>query len=297
MRRIDIAELLFLAALWGGSFLFTRYSVPEFGPFALIGVRVGTAALFLIPVLFLRGAANDFGENWFRACAVGVFSSAVPFVLMAYAMISLSSGYASILNATTPIWGAIVAYIWLKDRLELGKLIGLMVGVLGVTILVWGKLDFSYGGGGWPIAAMIGGTLMYAISASFTKRYLSKVNPLAVATGSQIGATLVLLPLVIAYWPEQSISTEAWISALLLGVICTGFAFILFFRLMANVGPANTMTVTFLIPFFAMLWGSIALDETITLRMLSGGAVIFFGTALATGVVKLPGRKAGKVAL
>ncbi|WP_407332967.1 DMT family transporter [Enterovibrio sp. 27052020O] len=292
MNRKDAFDLVLLAALWGGSFILIRYAVPSFGPFALILVRVGLASLLLLPFLILKGQLGVFKQHWFHACAVGLFSSAVPFLLFAYAMMSVSGSFASIVNAGTPIWGAIIAYFWLGESMTKNRVLGLLMGVVGVVILVWGKLDFSAQGLGWPVLAVLGATLMYGISASYTKRFLTGVPPLVTATGSQLGSTVVLLPLGILFWPETMPNTAGWISAMVLGFASTGFAYVLFFRLISRVGPANTITVTFLIPLFASIWGAMFLDETMTARMLLGALAIFSGTALATGMLK--GRKTGK---
>ncbi len=285
MNRFDVTELLLLAALWGASFILIRYAVPDFGPFALILVRVGLATLFLVPILAVRRQVNALRENWFHACTVGLFSSAIPFLLFAYAMVSVSGSFASILNAGTPIWGAIIAYFWLGEAMNGRRIAGLVLGVVGVLILVWGKLDFGQQGLGWPVLAVLGATVFYGVSASYTKRFLTGVPPLVTATGSQIGATVVLLPMGIAFWPDTAPTASAWSASILLGVVSTGFAYILFFRLIRSIGPANTIAVTFLIPLFAALWGALFLGETITPRMAVGGATIFLGTALATGII------------
>ncbi|WP_394212950.1 DMT family transporter [Enterovibrio calviensis] len=292
MKRKDVFDLVLLAALWGGSFILIRYAVPSFGPFSLILVRVGLATLLLLPILIVKGQLGEFKRHWFHACVVGLFSSAFPFLLFAYAMISVSGSFASIVNAGTPIWGAIIAYFWLGESMTKNRILGLLMGVVGVVILVWGKLDFGDQGLGWPVLAVLGATLMYGISASYTKRFLTGVPPLVTATGSQLGSTLVLLPFGVLFWPETMPSAAGWMSAMVLGFASTGFAYVIFFRLISRVGPANTITVTFLIPLFAAVWGAMFLDETITVRMLLGALAIFSGTALATGLLK--GRKSAK---
>ncbi|MDD1794751.1 DMT family transporter [Enterovibrio sp. ZSDZ42] len=291
INRKDSLELVLLAALWGASFILIRYAVPEFGPFSLILVRVGLAASLLLPVLIVRRQFPVLKAHWFHACVVGLFSSAVPFLLFAYAMMSVTGSFASIVNAGTPIWGAIIAYLWLGESMTRNRVFGLLLGVVGVVILVWGKLDFGDQGLGFPVLAVLGATFMYGIAASYTKRFLHDIPPLVTATGSQIGATLSLLPFGIYFWPDAAPSGAGWIAAMVLGFASTGFAYVIFFRLIANVGPANTMTVTFLIPLFAAVWGAMFLGEVITIRMMLGALTIFLGTALATGF--LSRRKTG----
>lgn len=285
VRSRDLAELLLLAAIWGGSFLLMRIAAPDFGPFALIELRVGLAALVLIPILGIQGGLPLLFGRWMALSAVGLTASALPFVLYAWATLSVTAGFASIVNATTPMFTALVAWAWLRDKLTPASMVGLLVGILGVVILVWGTVSFKPGGSGWAVAACLGATLSYGVAGSLTKRYLTGVPPMVTATGSQLYAAILLLPLAIAYWPQHSPPVSVWAAAALLAVACSGLAYVLFFRLMARVGPTRAVTVTFLIPVFGMLWGALFLDEQITLRMIAGCAVILLGTGLATGVL------------
>lgn len=288
MRSRDLSELILLAALWGGSFLFMRVAAPLFGPVPLIELRVGLAAAMLLPILAWRGHASLL---WSRAPAllfVGITNSGLPFVLYAWATLSVTAGFASIINATSPLFAALVAWVWLRDRLSLTAVIGLLLGLLGVVVLVWGKASFKADGGGWAILACLAATLNYGVAANFTKRYLSGVDPMAIATGSQLYAALILAPFALWWWPDVTPGLDAWGAVILLAVGCTGIAYVLYFRLIANVGPARAIAVTFLIPVFGMLWGAIFLSETVTLPMLLGCAIILGGTGLATGALRLP---------
>lgn len=281
----DLIELFLLAAIWGGSFLLMRIAAPAFGPLALIELRVGLAALVLIPVLALQGGVGQLFSRWRVLLVVGLTASALPFVLYAWATLSVTAGFASVINATTPMFTALVAWIWLKDKLSAAALAGMLIGVLGVVILVWGKVSFKDGGSGWAVLACLGATLSYGIAGSFTKRYLVGVAPMVTAAGSQLYAALILLPLAVLWWPQKNPAASDWSAAVLLAVLCSGLAYVLFFRLMSRLGPTRTVTVTFLIPVFGMLWGASFLDEHISLPMLAGCAVILLGTGLATGVV------------
>jgi drug/metabolite transporter (DMT)-like permease len=292
MTPRDLRELLVLAALWGGSFLFMRIAVPELGPVALIELRLLVAALFLLPVLAVRGGLGLLARHAVPMTVLGVVNSALPFCLFAYAMLSVTAGFASILNATTPMWGALVARLWLGERLAPARIAGLAIGFCGIVVLSWGKASFVAGGSGMAILAATAAALSYGIAASYARRRLAGVDALAVATGSQAGAALVLAPLAIAWWPQQPVSPTAWASTLVMGVACTGIAYILYFRLIARAGPTRAITVTFLVPVFAVLWGAMVLGEALTWQMLGGGLVILLGTALSTGLLD-PGRRAG----
>ena len=293
MGTRDVVELVVLAALWGASFLFMRVAAPEFGPVALIALRVGIAAAFLVPALALRGGLPGLRGRLLHVLVLGAINSALPFCLLAYATLSVTAGLASILNATSPLWGGLVAHLWLKDRLTRSRTLGLVVGFAGVTFLVWGRASFRPGGAGLAVVAAMAATLSYGVAASYAKRFLAGANPLAVAAGSQVGATLVLLPAAVALWPAGPVSAPAWEAVVALGVACTAVAYVLYFRLIGSVGPARAIAVTFLIPAFAMAWGALFLGEAITVRMLAGAGIVLAGTALATGIVKLPAGQAG----
>lgn len=286
MRGRDVVELLILAALWGGSFLFMRVAAPEFGPLPLVAVRVGIAAALLVPLLALRDGLPVLRQRAGSIYLVGLLNSALPFCGFAFAALSVTAGFSAFLNASTPIWGALIAFLWLGERLSRERVFGLVLGVAGVAVLVAGNVSFKPGGSGWAVVAVLAAALMYGIAANFTKRYLTGVNPLALAAGSQLAGALTMVPVAIATWPSTPISLKAWAAAIALGVACTGIAYILFFRLIASVGPARAITVTFLVPVFATLWGGLFLGEAISGRMLAGGAIILLGTALATGIVK-----------
>jgi drug/metabolite transporter (DMT)-like permease len=285
MRPRDILDLVLLAALWGGSFLFTRMAVHGFGPVALIELRTGIAALFLLPLLWWRDGLRDYIANAGAITLVGVTNSALPFALFAYAMLSMTAGFASILNAASPLFGALIGFLWLRQRLTPGQIIGLVTGFLGVALLTWHNAGLQGSGAALALSAALIGTISYGFAANYTTRRLAGVNTLAVATGSQAGAALAMLPLSLWWWPSQPPSATAWLAVSTLGVACSGLAYILYFRLIANVGPTRAIAVTFLIPVFGMLFGVSILGETVTAGMLAGAVVILVGTALATGLL------------
>ncbi|TLD46248.1 MAG: putative cystine transporter YijE [Accumulibacter sp.] len=291
MRMRDLCDLVLLAALWGGSFLFMRYAAPAFGPLPLIWLRVAVAAACLMPLLMLRRQVGALREHAFGIVVVGVFSSALPFALIAWAMLSITAGLASILNATVPIFTALIGAVWLRERLGTTRAAGLVVGFVGVLMLAAGQADFKPGGSGWAILAMLLATLSYGLAAHLTRRLLGEVPALVSAAGSQIAAAIVMTPLALWSWPAESPGHLAWSAAITLGVGCTALAFLIFFRLIANVGAARAVTVTFLIPLFGILWGSIFLGERLDAGMLVGGAIVVLGTALATGVLRWPSRR------
>ena len=288
-------ELVLLAAIWGASFMFMRIATPEFGPVALIEIRVLVASLFLLPIWYLREGRAGHTALLAKSphlIVIGLLNSAAPFVLFAYATLHITGGFASILNATAPIWGALVAWVWLKKGLSRDGVSGLLLGLIGVVILVSDSLSFTQHGISLGIAAAAFAAFLYGIAANYTSEKLAGISPLAIATFSQIAAVIILLPAVVWFFPDKAISIKAWISVIALGVVCTGMAYVMYFRLIAHVGSTRAITVTFLIPVFGTLWGALFIDEQVTLEMVIGTAVILLGTALVTGVISLRKHKA-----
>lgn len=290
-----IIEFALLGAIWGSSFLFTRLAVVEFGALPTAAVRVAIAAAFLIPLLWLRGLGPQLRGNWRPVLLIGIFNSGIPFACFAFALLSITTGLSGILNATVPLFGAVVAWLWLKDRLTGSRIAGLAIGFAGVALLAWDQASFKPDASGlapgWAVLACLLATVCYALAASATKRYLSGVPALVTATGSQIGATLALALPALWLWPDSMPSLQAWLSLLVVGVVCTGIAFVLYYRLIERTGPARALAVTFLVPVFAVFYGALFLGEAVTGWMLICGLVIVCGTALSTGLLKAPARR------
>ena len=280
-----MSELIALAAIWGASFLFMRLGAGEFGPVALSAVRVAGAALVLLPLLLWRGQWGEVRRHWRAIFLVGLTNSALPFLFFSYAALGISAGLSSIFNASTPLWGALIGWWWLRDRPSGPRALGLAIGFAGVIGLAWEKASFHPGGSGWAVVACLGAAMLYGLSANYTKKRLQGVAPMAVAAGSQLSAALALAVPALLWWPAAMPSGRAWLMVALLALLCTGLAYLMYFRLIAHVGAANAIAVTFLIPAFAVLWGWLFLGEPLTAAMAIGCAVILLGTALATGVI------------
>ncbi|WP_448552903.1 DMT family transporter [Thalassotalea montiporae] len=278
-------ELLFLASLWGASFLFMRIGSPEFGPFLLVALRTLTASLFLLPILVSKRQHHQLTGRWTQIFIMGAFNTAIPFALFGYALLSLSAGVGSVLNATAPIFAAIVGFFWLKDKISFAGIFGLLLGFFGVYVLMSGKI--ANGGEALilPTLAALGATLCYSIATNYTKQYLHDLKPLALAAGSQISATIMLLPFALMFLPEKMPSNQAFYSVAALGIFCTGIAYIMFFRLIATIGPTKAISVTYLIPVFGLFWGYLFLSEPITLTTLLGSGCILVGVGLTTGLL------------
>jgi len=291
MSIASIIDFVALAAIWGASFLFMHLAVGDFGVVATAAVRVGVASAFLVPLMLAKGHGASFRKHWWKVCLIGVINSGIPFLMFAFALLSITTGLSAILNATVPLFGALVAWWWLNDRPTGSRVLGLVVGFTGVAALAWDQASFRPDPAtgiapAWAVLACLVATTCYAIAASATKRFLSGLPPLMTATGSQLGATLALaLP---ALWlrPTQMPSTQSWLAVLVLGVMCTGVAYILYFRLIEQAGPSRALAVTFALPVFAILYGALFLGEPVTSWMVGWGAVVVVGTALSTGLLK-----------
>ena len=288
MRPKDVFALVLLGAIWGSSFLFIRVSVPALGPFLLMEVRVGLAALALAPLAVALGRVPEIRSRWRPFLVVGLLNAAIPFTLIAFAEIEITASLAAILNSTTVLFSALVAAAWTGDPLTVRKIAGVVLGVFGVAVLV--GLDPLPVNGAVLLAvgASLGASLSYAISGTYIRQTFSGVRPLTLAVGQQTGAALLLLIPASATLPAEMPSLPATLSALALAILCTALAYLLFFTLIANVGPTSTLTVTFLAPGFGVLFGVLLLGEPFGPGTLAGLGIILLSVALVTGIG--PGR-------
>ena len=284
-----MGEFILLASLWGASFLFMRLGASEFGPLPTAGLRVTLATLFLWPIMLRQGHWPAFKQHWRPIMVAGVINSAIPFALFSWAVLHIATGLTSILNATVPLFGALVAWVWLGDRISRLRWLGLAIGFVGVALLAWrapAGTGFKTDSAGWAMAACLLASGCYGLAASFARRYLTGIPALATATGSQLGATLGLALPTLWFWPAQMPGLRAWGAIVAIAVLCTGIAYILYFRLIAHAGPSRALAVTFIAPVFAVLYGALFLGETITPWMMGCALVIVCGTLLSTGLIR-----------
>ncbi len=278
MSAGDRLMLVLLGAIWGASFLFMRVAAPELGAIPLITIRVGVAAAVLAAVAIARGDLRAARGRWLELALFGAINSAVPFCLFAWASKTLPAGFASVLNATVPLFVALLGFAIWRDRLPRIKTIGLVVGFGGVLALAWPKLDGRAGQG--AVAAGLCAALLYGCAAHHAKRRFAGMPPITISAASLMASTLLLLPFGVANWPTATPSLRALGCGAVLGVVCTGLAYLLYFRLLNRIGASRATTVTFLVPLFGVLWGALFLREPVTLAMVVSGAVIVMGTTL-----------------
>lgn len=277
-------ELILLSVIWGSSFMFLRVAAPEFGAVPLIAIRVLVAGLVLLFPLYLSGQWKVVLVHWRHILISGLLSSALPFSLIAYSSMHATSGYVSLLNATVPIWSIFVVYFWLGEKPSFQAMLGVAIGFVGVFVLYQDDVSLGSDVGFWAVAAGLAATFFYALATSHRKQYSKSSSPLVITAGGQIFSAIALLPLALIFWPEQSPSAKAWGSAVILGVLCTAVAFLMFFRLLKNIGIANTVSVAYLIPVSAVLLGFIVLGEAITPNMILGGFLVLLGVGFTTGL-------------
>lgn len=276
MKQSDTARLVLLAAIWGASFLFMRIAAPVLGPILTAELRTLIAGVGLAAWFAASGYDPGY-RRWARHyLVVGILSSAVPFLLWAYAALSLTAGLLAVLNATAPMWGALLSAALLRERLSARRIAGLIVGVVGVALITRpdGGAQLHYA----AIAATLVATFCYGLSAIYMKRWASDVPPRGMAAGSQLAAGILLIPF-IPLWPASAAPTPGVIAAILaLGLLCGAIAFLLYFRLIVDLGATGGLTVTYLIPVFGVLWGVLFLGESVSLQMLGGAALVILGT-------------------
>lgn len=270
-------ELVALGAIWGASFLFMRIAAPAFGPLPLVELRVGLGALVLMP--FLWKARASFGPGlWPKLALLGVLNSAVPFALFAWAAQRAPAGIGAITNSMSVLFTALVAFLFYGERIGVRRAVALFTGFAGVVVLASGKTGGE--GVAWAAAAGTTAAFLYGIGVNMVKRHLAGLPASAVAAATLSCSALMMLPFAIATWPTQPIGARPWLAAASLGVVCTGLAFAVYYRLIQRIGPARAVTVTYSVPLFGVAWAWLLLDEPLTPSMLIAGTLILGSVAL-----------------
>jgi drug/metabolite transporter (DMT)-like permease len=258
-----------------------RIASPEFGPISLITVRLIISALALLPMLLQKKDIALVFINWRKFLWTGLATTALPFTLFSYVTLSLTAGNTSLLNATVPMFSAIIAWFWLKEKLTAFGIAGLLMGFLGVYVLASPE-GMEEGSFVLPILAALAAATFYGYGSCYSRLHMQDFSSMTLSAGSQLFAALFMLPFGVIFWPDTVPSAASWLSVIALGIFCTAFSLFCFFQLLKQVGVANTVSVAYLIPVFGILWGYLFLDEAVTSTMLIGGLGIFIGIALTT---------------
>lgn len=282
MSTANLLRLVLLAAIWGSSFLFMRIAAPVLGPAVLIEYRVAFAAVFLAIVGYFLNKKLDLQTHWKHYLILGFFNSALPFLLFAMAARTLTAAVLSVLNATAPMWGALIAAVWAKQKISAKVGLGLVLGTVGVALLVGFDHVSDQPGAMWAVAAGLAAAFSYSVASTYTKS-ATAVEPFANAHGSMWAATIVTIPALAVFPSPGEATTGIMAAALALGVMCTGIAYLIYFKLIKDVGATSALTVTFLNPLFGILWGALFLGEVVGWHTVLGCAIVLIGTALVTG--------------
>ena len=286
MRPADLGRLLLLAAIWGASYLFMRIAVPHVGAEWMVEGRTLSGGLVMAAFLALTRTSPAVARHWRGYLVLGALAVALPFWLIGTAVKTIDASTAAILNATSPIFSAVVAAFWIRERLTLEKVAGIAISIAGIAILV-----------GWTPRPMTGAELLacslslaacacYGAASVYTKVRLKDAPPAALSTASCLVGAAVMAPFTPWAGLAAPVPASAWAAILVLGIVCTGFAFILYYRLIADLGPVRATTVTLLIPVFGILWGVLFLGEPLTPGRIAGTATVLLGCALALGLLR-----------
>ncbi|MEP6882432.1 MAG: DMT family transporter [Dokdonella sp.] len=280
MPMSSLVRLLLLGMIWGASFLFQRITVPAVGAPFTASIRIVLSAIMLVVVLRVLGRSLDLRRQWRAWVWLGTISAALPFLCFAYAARTLPAGYMAVINATVPLLTVVMAALMLRLRPSWSKRIGVVVGLIGVGVLA------RYGSLGMSQQALVAiglcfiASSLYAYSSLFIRQRHSSVNPLVLAGASQLGAAFVMLPLGILSMPTTLPPNGVIACLLVLGLVCTGLAYVLYFRLISDVGSEKAVTNTFLVPVFAQIWGALFLHEHLTVAGAFGFGLVLLAVAL-----------------
>ncbi|MBN1243755.1 MAG: DMT family transporter [Spirochaetales bacterium] len=285
MNLADAALLLFLAAIWGSSFIFMRHLSPILGPLVLTATRMLAAGTLLAAGFALAKVRLDWRRNWPRYLLLGALNTAAPWLLFAWAALHQGGAVSSVVNALTPLWGAVFAALLLGEPIGARKLAGIVLGVAGVALIGFaGAGSAAKGGGLLPVLACVLATVLYGLFGAWTKRFAADLAPRAITAGSLVSGGLILLPFALADSGKASVAPpSAWLLALAFSLLCSALAYLIYYRLIARAGVAFALSVTLLIPVFALLWGLLFLGEGLAPTDLAGAALVLSGTGLIAG--------------
>jgi len=278
VRSSDVLRLCTLAAIWGAAFIFIRVVAPALGPAWIAEGRLVIGGVALLAWFRLSGFHVSWARHWRFHAAVGIVGSAVPFTLFGYAGMHLPAATMAILNTITPMFALLMGAALREERITLPKVAGLIVGSAGVWLLMGGGAAATLP----ATAACLCASLAYAATALIARRYGRDVPPRETAVGAQLWGALVLIPLLPVMPPPGPLNVAVLANLIALGLLASGIAYLLYFRLIADIGATRTQTVSLLLPGFGLLWGALFLGEAITLATIAGGALIVAGTVIVT---------------
>lgn len=285
MRPVHVLQLLGLSCAWGGAYLFMRAAVPAFGAAPMVFLRLAMGSLLvLLPLTLWRHGPRPLLTHWRALTIYGVLFTAVPFIGLGFSARSISAGMLAVLQSAAPLFAALVARVWFGERIHSFRALGLLIGLAGVTLLVWDGLGVS-GDASLAIVVTLLVTVLWGVSSNYA-RTIRHIEPVVLATGSIGIAALVLMPWALWHWPTQAPGLQAWAEVTFMGIIGSGAGFLLYFGLLRQIGAVRATSVTFLTPVVTMVSGVFYLGEAVSWQMVLGCAVIVAGTALTLGLVR-----------
>ena len=283
MNASRFAQLVTLGAIWGGAHALTRFSVPVVGPVLLVESRIVLAALLLSAVALYTTRPLRLQEQWRQMLVLGALNTALPFLLTTYAATKLNASMISVLNATAPVFGAVIGALWLKNPLSVRTVAGMLIGICGVATLLWPDLGRMQLSDAVPVIAALGTACAYGYSSNYARRHAARIDHFNSAHGSLWVAALLLAPAAPFHALAAPVSIDVAAAVITLGLLCTGIAYLIYFRLIHDIGPAPALSVSFLIPGFGVLWGVVFLGEPVTPALVGGAMLVIAGTVLVTG--------------
>jgi len=275
MNAADAARLVTLAAIWGASFLFMRIAAPAIGAVATADVRMLIAGGALAAYYVATGFDAQWRRWWRYYLFIGALNSAAPFLLYGYAALDLSVGLMAVLNATSPMWGALLSALVLRERLSPGRIAGLILGVIGVALVSGAEASTRW----LAILAGLAAAFCYGLTGVVLRRWGRETTARGMAVGTQLMGGVLLMPLLVLAPPAWP-SAQVVLAMLALGLVCGALAYVLYFRLIADIGATGALTVTYLIPILGVLWGWLFLGEALSTPMIAGTLVVVAGTVL-----------------
>ena len=279
----DYAELGLLSAIWGFSFLFLRVASPVLGPVFLVEMRVISALFVMLPLLLVMGKWQELLQNWKMVSLVGLTNMTIPFCLFAFAALHIGAGLLAIINATVPFFSALIAVLVYRQHLPWLSIGGMALGFAGVVVLVSDPVALNTGTDGWwAVLASLFACLLYGLALNLVAYRMQGVSSLTITTGNLLASAVLLLPLAVMNVPDAVPAARVWFSVLTLGILCTGLAFQLFYRLVGRIGSSQAVMTTYLVPLFSILWGSLLLQEAVTVFTVSGCLLVLLGVGMTT---------------
>lgn len=283
MLLYDYILLISLSAIWGSSFIFMRVLAPALGPVVTADMRLLIAGLVLTVYLRLRNQRLDLLKNLKRYIIIGLLNSGIPFLLFSFAALYLPSSISVIINSLTPLFGVLFSILWLDEKITAKKISGIALGIIGVIIIRGsGNLELT------PMttiamAACVLATMLYGLASTYVKLYAKDIAPSAMATGSQLVAGILLLPLIYFFPTRTELTITIALTTIAFAFLCSAIAYVIFYRLLKNLGTTKALSVTFLIPVFGFIWGYFFLKEEITMIMVIGSLFVLSGIYFVTG--------------